>query len=594
MYKNKKAFTLVELIVVITILAILWTIAFISLQWYSKQARDSKRISDINNIKKSLELFSLNTWYYPEPDGAWTMHYSWELLFTQWTIWDTVTTNLSINLNEKPLDPLFDIEYIYSRTASKKEYEVMSIREWELASTNLLNNSFAANKYTPKIEWTYNEVFVKTPSFIVPLPSIITSEDLSLWLTLDWTNIDSLVINDWENFPDLGIPNIEVNTWWLDIKLSVYTWSITNNSSDDDKIDVITAIQEAYSWTTLKNNSIYSDILNSSDLVTLAEQLVLSKSSSSQNTNTFNFTFDSANNWIQENNFNWTTLNNDIKLYYNTNGTVTPSYFVNTTALSAPITSSSLIFLYKKYITPIYLSSGKYYWEIQYDWWTSASYWPLYMGIENNSSQQWYESDNLLNWHVRYWFALDINNWTLDTFKDWVLANSYTNITGSIRPFLYNTASAWAYRYQEFFDWLDFTHSENKPEWFISWFGLSSQWYTTSQPYYITTSGTNQLDLSILSIINSINITHSKPTNTSIKALVSFDWRTTWEKWNWTNWIPHVWWLWDLENWNTISDIEIWFTNFTITSESSLDFAFDFNTTDSSVSPSISWININY
>jgi len=32
-----KAFTLVELIVLITILGILWTIAFISLQWYSSQ-----------------------------------------------------------------------------------------------------------------------------------------------------------------------------------------------------------------------------------------------------------------------------------------------------------------------------------------------------------------------------------------------------------------------------------------------------------------------------------------------------------------------------------------------------------------------------
>jgi prepilin-type N-terminal cleavage/methylation domain-containing protein len=59
---NSLWFTLVELIVVITILAILWTIAFISLQWYSAQARDSKRLSDIQNIKSSLELFSINTW----------------------------------------------------------------------------------------------------------------------------------------------------------------------------------------------------------------------------------------------------------------------------------------------------------------------------------------------------------------------------------------------------------------------------------------------------------------------------------------------------------------------------------------------------
>jgi len=59
---NKQAFTLVELIVVITILAILWTIAFISLAWYSQDARDSTRISDLSTMKTSLELFHLNAW----------------------------------------------------------------------------------------------------------------------------------------------------------------------------------------------------------------------------------------------------------------------------------------------------------------------------------------------------------------------------------------------------------------------------------------------------------------------------------------------------------------------------------------------------
>lgn len=52
--KNNKGFTLVELIVVITILAILWTIAFISLQWYSSDARDSTRISDTASMNKVL------------------------------------------------------------------------------------------------------------------------------------------------------------------------------------------------------------------------------------------------------------------------------------------------------------------------------------------------------------------------------------------------------------------------------------------------------------------------------------------------------------------------------------------------------------
>ncbi len=51
----RKWFTLVELIVVITILAILGTIAFISLQGYSGDARNSKRVSDLNSITSAVK-----------------------------------------------------------------------------------------------------------------------------------------------------------------------------------------------------------------------------------------------------------------------------------------------------------------------------------------------------------------------------------------------------------------------------------------------------------------------------------------------------------------------------------------------------------
>ncbi len=49
-----KGFTLAELIVVITILAILGTIAFISLQGYTKDARDGVRVADMTNIETAM------------------------------------------------------------------------------------------------------------------------------------------------------------------------------------------------------------------------------------------------------------------------------------------------------------------------------------------------------------------------------------------------------------------------------------------------------------------------------------------------------------------------------------------------------------
>ena len=73
----KRAFTLVELIVSIVILAILWTIAYTSLTSYAEQARDSTRISDLSLIKTWLEVFHIDAWKYPLPTDSVDLTYSW-------------------------------------------------------------------------------------------------------------------------------------------------------------------------------------------------------------------------------------------------------------------------------------------------------------------------------------------------------------------------------------------------------------------------------------------------------------------------------------------------------------------------------------
>lgn len=58
--KNHRAFTLVELIVVITILAILGTISFIQIQSFGGSARNSKRSTDLSSINQAISLKMIN------------------------------------------------------------------------------------------------------------------------------------------------------------------------------------------------------------------------------------------------------------------------------------------------------------------------------------------------------------------------------------------------------------------------------------------------------------------------------------------------------------------------------------------------------
>lgn len=63
--KSKKGFSLVELLVVITIIAILSVVAYTAVGGNTVKARDSKRIQDLSTIQSALELYFVEFSAYP-------------------------------------------------------------------------------------------------------------------------------------------------------------------------------------------------------------------------------------------------------------------------------------------------------------------------------------------------------------------------------------------------------------------------------------------------------------------------------------------------------------------------------------------------
>ena len=257
---KKQAFTLVELIVVITILAILWTIAFISLQWYSESSRDSVRISDVSNMKTSLALFELNSWKYPLPDDNQVVSYSWDTLWYQWIFWSTALSSLSKTLNKIPKDPLTYKEYTYSVTQNKSEYQILSLLESDLSLNSINKTNAALVNVITKLDWTYNWIFVKSSNYIVPTPSIVNSEVNTWTLILDSTNIKSQIVNNWKN--RLKFWTNSWKSWWLNIALSVYNWTIDSLKIDSNLQSLAEKIKLAYTWSEISTELVYKELVD--------------------------------------------------------------------------------------------------------------------------------------------------------------------------------------------------------------------------------------------------------------------------------------------------------------------------------------------
>ena len=125
--KYSRAFTLVELLVVMAILAVLVSIALVSFRSSQMRGRDAQRKSDLKQVASSLELYYSDYGKYPDT-------LTWGSEFTD---------GKTIYFKTLPKDPNSDFSYYYRIVdASNQKYQLFGYIE-NTQDQSIINTNYS-------------------------------------------------------------------------------------------------------------------------------------------------------------------------------------------------------------------------------------------------------------------------------------------------------------------------------------------------------------------------------------------------------------------------------------------------------------------
>ena len=265
MHRHKQAVTIAELIIVISLLAILWIVAILSIWSYLTSVRDSSRIVELENIETTLASYILKSWFYPTPDESVNVTYLWGTIWTQWVFWNGISD--IIWYSQDIVDPSTKKQYTYSIKNTKREFALAWVLEespWLVSSNWFIEDTYAETNWTKVwtalVKWNYNwellSVITGWSSYVLAIPSIISSDLVSTDI-VDILNNNKLVYNDFNNLPasyTWSIYDIYANHDFSANNLVVFTWSISKLRQSYNQVALLQNLYTAYSWSILWKN----------------------------------------------------------------------------------------------------------------------------------------------------------------------------------------------------------------------------------------------------------------------------------------------------------------------------------------------------
>lgn len=148
--KLRKAFTLIELLIVIAIIGILATLIFVNVNLARKKARDAKRLADLKNLQTAVEMYNQDssTGAFPITTGSTATSATWwgncsSTGITQKSTW--IVGLAPTYISSLPSDPL-STNRCYSYASNGTDYKIVATLENDLKTTDAFYRSNQGTK----------------------------------------------------------------------------------------------------------------------------------------------------------------------------------------------------------------------------------------------------------------------------------------------------------------------------------------------------------------------------------------------------------------------------------------------------------------